>query len=91
MAQFLYFTVLLVLCVTADSLETATTSPQQQHTDETKDLCEVQSRESNPLLTAIIFKLYRFGFHLRELKNLRQLCWRLKYRKMFVVYRDRGL
>ena len=42
MAQFVYFTVLLLLCGTRDSLET-TTSPQQQNTGDTKDLCEVQS------------------------------------------------
>ncbi|XP_020608790.1 short-chain collagen C4-like [Orbicella faveolata] len=39
MAQFVYFTALLVLCGTGDSLET-TTSPQQQNTGDTKDLCE---------------------------------------------------
>ena len=42
MVQFVYFAVLLVLCGTGDSLET-TTSPQQQNTGDTKDLCEVQS------------------------------------------------
>ena len=42
MAQFLYFAALVVLCGTGDSLET-TTSPQQQNTGDTKDLCQVQS------------------------------------------------
>ena len=42
MAQFVYFTALLVLCGTGDSLET-TASPQQQNTGDTKDLCEVES------------------------------------------------
>ena len=42
MSQFVYFTALLVLCGTGDSLE-ITTSPQQQHTRDTKDFCEVQS------------------------------------------------
>ena len=42
MAQFVYVTALLVLCGTGDSLET-TTSPKQQNTGDTKDLCEVQS------------------------------------------------
>ena len=48
MAQFVYLAALLVLCGTVDPLET-TTSPQQQNTGDPKDLCEVQSRESNPL------------------------------------------
>jgi len=39
MAQFVYFTALLVLCGTGDSLET-TTSPQLQNTGDAKDLCE---------------------------------------------------
>jgi len=42
MAQFVYFAALLVLCGTVDSLQ-STTSPQQQNTGDTKDLCEVQS------------------------------------------------
>ena len=42
MAQFVYFTALLVLCGTRDSLQT-TTSPQQQNTGVTNDLCEVKS------------------------------------------------
>ena len=42
MAQFVYFAALLVFCGTGDSLET-TTSPQQQSTGATKDLCEVQN------------------------------------------------
>ena len=46
MAQFVYFAALLVVCGTGDSLET-TTSPQQQNTGDTKDLCEVQSWISN--------------------------------------------
>ena len=41
MAQFLYFAALLVLCRTGDSLET-TTSPQQQHTGDNKEWCEVR-------------------------------------------------
>ena len=47
MAQFVYFTALFLLCGTGDSLET-TTSPQQQITGDTKDLCEVQSCISIP-------------------------------------------
>ena len=42
MAQFVYFTALLVLFGAGDSLETST-SPQQQNAGDTKDLCEVQS------------------------------------------------
>ena len=47
MAQFTHFIVLLVVCGTEDSLET-TTSPKQQNTGDTKDLCEVQSWLSFP-------------------------------------------
>jgi len=42
MAQFVYFAALLVLCGAGNSLET-TTSPQQQSTGTTKDLCEVKN------------------------------------------------
>ena len=45
MAQFTYFVVMLVFCGTVNSLET-TTSPQQQTTGVTKDVCEVQTRIS---------------------------------------------
>ena len=53
MAQFVYFAVLLVLCGTGDSLET-TTSPKQQNTGATKDLCEVQSRKLILLLATMV-------------------------------------
>ena len=59
MEQFVYFAALLFLCGTGDSLET-TTSPQQQNTGDTKDLCKVKSRESNPLLGGSIV-VWRFG------------------------------
>jgi len=55
MAQFVCFTVLLVFSGTGASLET-TTSPQQQNSGDTKDLCEVQklisivSSIGNPLI-----------------------------------------
>lgn len=42
MAQFVYFTALMVLCGTVNSLGN-TTSPQQQNKGATKDLCEVQT------------------------------------------------
>ena len=42
MVQFVYFAALLMFCGTRDSLE-ATTSPQQQNSGDTKELCEVQS------------------------------------------------
>ena len=42
MVQFVYIAALLVYCGAMDSLET-TTSPQQQNTGDTKELCEVQS------------------------------------------------
>lgn len=42
MAQFMYFAAMLVLFESGNSLET-TTSPQEQSTATTKDLCEVQS------------------------------------------------
>ena len=43
MAHFVYFTALLVMCGTGDSLET-TTSPQQQNAGDIKDLCEVRTK-----------------------------------------------
>ena len=52
MARFVYFTVLLVLCGAGDSLET-TTSPQQENTGDTKELCEVQSEISIAFLRTI--------------------------------------
>ena len=42
MAHYLYFAALLVVFGTGESLK-PTTSPQQQDTGDTKDLCEVQS------------------------------------------------
>ena len=58
MSQFIaYFVVMLMFCEPVNSLET-TTSPQQQTTGVTKDLCEVQIRL--PLLMTMILLIISF-------------------------------